>query len=90
MKLEFKRPMEDACETLFDFTPVADGAKTDVKWTMQGKNNFMGRAMCLFMDMDAMIGKDFEKGLANLKAVAEKVANSHSTNDEPSSFGDGN
>jgi hypothetical protein len=38
---------------------------------MDGENNFMFKAMGLFMDMDEMIGKDFEEGLGNLKRVAE-------------------
>ena len=41
---------------------------------MTGDNDFLGKAMCLFVDMDAMIGKDFERGLANMKAVAERAA----------------
>ena len=41
---------------------------------MSGENNFMAKAAGLFMDMDAMIGADFEKGLAQLKAVAEAAA----------------
>ena len=43
-------------------------------WSMSGKNNFLARAMCLFMNMDKMVGGDFEKGLANLKAIAEAQA----------------
>jgi hypothetical protein len=38
---------------------------------MTGKNGFLGKAMCMFMSMDKMVGGDFEKGLANLKAAAE-------------------
>jgi hypothetical protein len=38
---------------------------------MAGQNNFIGKAFCLFMDMDAMVGADFEKGLAAMKAAAE-------------------
>ena len=41
-------------------------------WTMDGTNDFFGKAMCLFVDMDAMLGKDFDQGLANLRAVVEK------------------
>jgi hypothetical protein len=43
---------------------------------MAGKNNFMGKAFCLFMDMDAMVGGDFEKGLASLKGIVETEAKS--------------
>jgi hypothetical protein len=38
---------------------------------MSGKNNFMAKAMCLFMSMDKMIGSQFEKGLADMKAIVE-------------------
>ena len=43
---------------------------------MRGPMPFLSKVMCLFIDMDQMIGADFEKGLANLKAVAEKQARS--------------
>ena len=69
IELKFIRPMEDTCETIFDFTPEGDG--TQVKWTMQGKQNFMGKLVCFFMNMDQMVGKDFEKGLQSMKSVAE-------------------
>ena len=41
---------------------------------MDGKNNFMGKVMCVFMDMDKMVGGDFEKGLASLGEVTTKDA----------------
>jgi hypothetical protein len=41
---------------------------------MEGKNNFISKAAGVFMNMDQMIGKDFEKGLAKLKAIAEEEA----------------
>jgi hypothetical protein len=41
---------------------------------MTGQNNFVGKAFCLFMSMDKMIGGQFEKGLADLKAVVEAAA----------------
>ena len=44
---------------------------TDVTWTMHGPNLFMAKVMSLFMSMDKLVGKDFERGLANLKAAAE-------------------
>ena len=39
---------------------------------MDGTNDFVGKALCLVMDMDATLGKDFEQGLANMKTVVEK------------------
>lgn len=74
MKLEFIKPMAGVCDTEFAFKPV--GEKTAVTWTMSGKNDFMGKAFNLIMDCDAMIGTDFEKGLANIKAVVEAPSKS--------------
>jgi hypothetical protein len=70
-KLEFFKPM--AAVSLSEFTFKPEGEKTTVTWTMDGKNNFIGKAFCLFMNMDTMIGSSFEKGLADLKAIAEAV-----------------
>lgn len=69
IKLEFLKPFAATSDTLFTFQRV--GAQTHVTWTMSGKNNFIARAFCLFMNMDDMVGGDFEKGLASMKAVAE-------------------
>ena len=68
--LQFISPFEARNLTRFAFAP--EGAGTKVRWTMSGENSFMGKVMCVFMDMDKMIGKDFEQGLANMKAAAEK------------------
>lgn len=70
--LEFLEPFASRADT--DFVLAPDGASTRVTWTMAGNLGFMEKAMGVFMDMDAMIGKDFEKGLARLKAVAEAEA----------------
>jgi hypothetical protein len=69
IRLEFKKPFEATNTTLFELAPEAQGTK--VTWNMDGPANFATKAMSLFMDMDQMIGKDFEQGLANLRAVAE-------------------
>ncbi len=45
---------------------------TQVTWTMSGTQNFIGKAICLFMSMETMLGPDFERGLAQLKQVSEK------------------
>jgi hypothetical protein len=66
----FVRPLAGKARMLFTFAP--EGGGTKVTWTMDGTNNFMGKAMCMIMDMDAMLGKDFERGLANLKRVVEQ------------------
>lgn len=65
--MEFVRPFEAASDA--EFTFKSDGAGTIVTWTMSGKNNFIGKAVALFMDCDKMVGGQFEEGLANLKAV---------------------
>ena len=72
IKLEFLKPWEATSQTLFSFKPA--GAGTEVLWTMNGHNNFMAKAMCLFMDMDKMIGPDFERGLGQMKTSAEAEA----------------
>jgi hypothetical protein len=69
IRLEFKEPFEATNTTRFEVAPEAQGTK--VTWNMDGPANFATKAMSLFMDMDGMIGKDFEQGLANLRAVAE-------------------
>jgi hypothetical protein len=73
IRLEFLKPFPATSTTVFDFAPKDSG--TQVSWTMTGHNNFMAKAMTVFMDMDTMIGADFEKGLANLDAAtADKTA----------------
>ncbi len=70
IKLDFLEPYEQHAITEFDFAQSGDSTK--ITWAMSGQNNFMSKLMCIFMNMDSMIGKDFEAGLANLRAVAEK------------------
>jgi len=72
MKMEFLKPFESTANTAFTFKP--EGNQTVVTWAMTGRKNFMSKAVCLFMSMDKMIGGQFEKGLANLKTIAEPVA----------------
>lgn len=69
LKLEFFKPMAGVSDAELTFKP--QGNQTEVTWTMTGKNNFIGKAFCLFMNMDKMIGGNFEKGLAELKAIVE-------------------
>jgi hypothetical protein len=71
IKLEFIKPFESKANNGFNFGHV--GKDTKVTWSMDGNNDFLGKAMSLVMDMDAMIGKDFEKGLADMKRVVESV-----------------
>lgn len=69
MKLTFLRPMEDTAEAEFTLKP--EGEKTSVTWSMSGKHNFLSKAVCLFMDMDKMIGDKYEEGLASMKQIVE-------------------
>jgi hypothetical protein len=69
MKLDFSRPFKCSNEVNFKLAPSDSG--TRVSWIMDGKYNFMTKTMSLFMDMDKMVGKDFEQGLANLNSVAQ-------------------
>lgn len=72
IKLEFYKPMAGVSTAQFDLTPDGDG--TNVTWSMDGTNNFVAKVVCLFMDMDKMIGGNFEQGLTQLKAIVEKPA----------------
>ncbi len=69
IKLDFIKPFAASNMADFTFTP-ADTA-TDVNWAMTGTRPFMMKVMGVFMDMDKIVGKDFETGLASLKAQAE-------------------
>jgi hypothetical protein len=75
IKLEFIEPWESTNATIFEFKPAGEG--TTVTWRMEGTNNFMGKAFSVFMDMDGMIGKDFDNGLAAMKKGAEADAKKH-------------
>lgn len=70
IKLNFEKPFKASNVVNFTVTPTADGS--EITWRMEGQNNFMAKIICLFMNMDKMVGPDFEAGLANLKAAAEK------------------
>jgi hypothetical protein len=70
IKLDFIRPFEGHNTAEFALEPQGD--TTRVTWAMYGPNLYLGKVMGIFINMDKMIGKDFETGLANLKALAEK------------------
>ncbi len=69
MNLEFLRPFRATNTTEFIFR--AHGGGTALEWSMTGRHNFVSKIFCLFMNMDRMVGRDFEQGLAQLKALAE-------------------
>jgi len=70
IKLDFFTPFEGHNTAEFTMLPQGDG--THVTWLMHGPANFMSRLIQVFINLDKMIGKDFEAGLANLKTITEK------------------
>jgi hypothetical protein len=74
IKLDFFKPFEGHNTAEFTMLPQGDATHvtTDVTWLMHGPARFMSKVMQVFMNMDNMIGKDFEIGLANLKRLTEK------------------
>ena len=74
IKLEFLKPMAGTSTAEFTFRP--EGDRTAVTWSMDGTNNFVAKAMCLVVNLDRMIGGQFEKGLADMRAVAEAAPRS--------------
>jgi hypothetical protein len=73
IKLDFIKPFASTCTTEFFFKPEAN--QTLVTWKMSGQKGFVNKAVCMFMNMDKMVGGDFEKGLASLKSVTEGSIN---------------
>ena len=74
MQLSMFRPMKAENQVEYMLSPVSGG--TRVTWAMRGTNNIVGKIFSIFVDCDKMIGKDFEKGLANLKKLVESGATS--------------
>jgi hypothetical protein len=72
IKLEFMKPFPSINTTTFTFQPSGQG--TQVTWKMEGKYDFMGKAASMFMNMDKVVGGDFEKGLTAMKTGAEAEA----------------
>jgi hypothetical protein len=69
IKLEFHKPFKAMNTAEFTFKP--EGDQTVVSWSMEGRKNFLVKAFGLFLSLDKMLGSEFEKGLANMKAVVE-------------------
>lgn len=82
IQLEFLKPW--AATNLTEFTFQPGDAQTVVTWTMSGHNGFVQRLFCFFMNMDKMVGGDFEKGLAQMKAIAESAPSVPVIPDSPS------
>lgn len=70
MKLDFVKPFEAHNQAEFALQAAPDGS-TEVRWTMSGPATFMSKLMGIFIDMDRMVGRDFEDGLQNLRQLAE-------------------
>ena len=70
IKLDFFKPFEG--HNTAEFTMLPQGAATHLTWVMRGPAPFMSKLMQVFMNLDRMIGEDFEIGLANLKKITEK------------------
>jgi len=70
LDLEFLKPFQITNQVEFTLQPEGNGTK--VIWVMKGSSPFVAKVMRVFMDMDGMVGKDFETGLINLKAQSEK------------------
>ncbi len=70
VKLTFLMPFEAHNTAIYSFTPKDGG--TELSWAMEGPMNFFSKVICVFASMDKLIGKDFEAGLNNIKAIVEK------------------
>ena len=69
IKLDFFKPFE--AHNTAEFTMLPQGDATSVIWVMHGPASFMSKLMQVFLNLDRMVGKDFEIGLANLKRLTE-------------------
>jgi hypothetical protein len=75
IKLDFFKPFEGHNTAEFSFVPERNASATTITWVMHGPSSFMSKVIQVFMNLDSMIGRDFEAGLANLKRLTEKPAN---------------
>lgn len=71
IKLDFLKPFES--HNMTEFQVETKGDTSTVTWVMTGPSAFMTKLMGVFVSMDSMVGPDFEKGLAQMKQVAEKA-----------------
>lgn len=72
IKLNFLRPFKAENMVLFTLVPAGNG--TNVTWEMTGVHNLVSKIMSMMMNMDRMVGRDFEKGLLAIKAEAETAS----------------
>ena len=79
LKLDMLKPIEGHNTVVFTLAPngsgtdASTGVSTDVTWAMTGERPFIGKVMDAVFNMDRMVGSEFEKGLAKLRAIAEKA-----------------
>ena len=69
LRLDMYKPFQASNIIEYMLEPGAEA--TEMTWSMRGEAPFISKVICLFMDMDKMVGKDFEAGLASLKSVVE-------------------
>jgi len=72
IRLDFIKPFQT--QNIVEFTLKQEGGATEVTWAMRGANPYIAKLIQLIFSMDRMVGKDFEAGLANLKALVEEQA----------------
>ena len=72
IQIDFFRPFQ--ARNTAEFTMTPQGNATHVHWAMYGPQNFMRKVLCLFMNFDKLVDKDFEKGRTSLKAYMEGTA----------------
>ena len=70
LRLDFEKPFE--AHNIVNFTMEPKGDATSVTWAMHGPVPYMAKVVHVIFNMDRMVGQDFEAGLANLKALAER------------------
>ncbi len=80
IKLDMERPFQ--CTNAVEFTFKPQGEQTLVTWNMSGRNNFITKGFCMFVNMDKMVGGEFETGLAQMKKVAEAAAGQQGSSSE--------
>ena len=78
--LEYQKPFRGENTATFTFTKVAGG--TEAKWAADGKNDFIAKAIHVVVDFDGLLGAEFEKGLAAMKAAAEGTVKATSRSSE--------
>lgn len=72
VRLDFIQPFQARNMAEFTLRPDGNGNGTDVTWALHGPSPYISKLMGLVFNLDHMVGKDFEVGLANLKRVAEQ------------------